>query len=262
MSASPIVPMSGLLGWRYLQKTYNQQLERHEGSPLISREIRYFRENISSVSSAQDLVADRTLLKVALGAFGLQQDLNSRAFVRTILESRQDDPKALANRIADDRYKDFTKAFGFSSASGPRTSNKVFTENIVQKYASQSFEIAIGDHSPDMRLALAAQREISALSTEDVSENTKWFKLLGRPPLRRFLETSLGLPSDFGKIDLDQQLATVKSKSLQHFGVKNFENFLDTNVMEKTIRRFHLLSQINANEQMTSASIALQLLQN
>ena len=262
MNATPIIPFSGFLGWRFLQKTYDQQIERHANSPRQSREIQYFRENISSVTSAQDLISDRVLLKVALGAFGLQQDLDNRAFVRAILESHLGDPKSLASRISDDRYKDITKAFGFSSAFGPNTAKPSFANTIVEKYTSQSFEIAVGEQFPDMRLALTAKRELFALSTEGVSDNTKWFKLLGRPPLRNFLETALGLPDDFGKIDLDQQLATVKSKSLHYFGVDRFEDFSNGSIMDQAIKRFHLLSQINTNNQMTSNTIALQLLQN
>jgi len=262
MSFTAIVPFGGLPGWHFLQRTYDQQIERYENSPTLSRDVTYFRENISSVSSAQDLVTDRTLLKVALGAFGLQQDLGNRAFVRAILDSRPSDPKALANRIADSRYKDLAKAFDFSSTLDPKTASRSFTEGIIANYTTRGFEIAVGDQSPDMRLALSAQRELSALSVEGASDNTKWFKLLGRPPLRSFLETALGLPKDFGKIDLDQQLAVVKSKSLKYFGVQKFEDFADNDVMNEAIKRFHLLSQVNASNQMTSTSIALQLLQN
>ena len=40
----------------------------------LKRDTEYFQEKISSITSAEELVSDRRLLTVALGAFGLQDD--------------------------------------------------------------------------------------------------------------------------------------------------------------------------------------------
>ena len=86
MSFRPVVPLGGIAGWQFLQRTQTQQREALAASPLIKRETQHFLKEIGSITSAQDLVADRTLLKVALGAFGLESDLNNRFFVQKILE--------------------------------------------------------------------------------------------------------------------------------------------------------------------------------
>lgn len=260
MSFTPVIPTSGLTGWRFLQATYDRQMDAFRSSANLKRDLDYFRSNIQSVKSAEELVADRRLLNIALGAFGLKEDLNNRAFIRTILESAADDPKSLLNRIADPRYKDLAEAFAFNSPFGPKTSDTGFAGKIATRFETHEFEVAVGQISNDMRLALSASRELTALANEPGSDNTKWFKAIGRPPLRSFIETALGLPKDFGKIDLDQQLGVLKSKSESHFGVTSFDRFAEPEIIEKFVQRFQLMTQISNLSYMNSASIAVQLL--
>lgn len=261
MSFSPIIPMPGLSGWQFLQATYDRQVQEFSEAPVLQRDLDHFRNQIPSVSSAEELVSDRSLLRVALGAFGLQDDINNRAFIRTILESKSDDPKSLVNRMSDQRYKDLANAFGFGSPLGAKTVTTDFAEKIVTRFQTQEFEIAVGNVDHNMRLALSAKRELAELASESGTDNTKWFKAIGRPPLRTFLETSLGLPEGFGKIDLDQQLGVLKSKAKSHFGVTAFRDFAHPEIIDKAVQRFQLVTQINSNSHMSSASIALQLLQ-
>lgn len=260
MSFSVTLPSSGLVGWRFLTQTYDRQLDTLSQSPVIKRDVDYFRAHIQHARTAQDLVSDRRLLKVALGAFGLQDDLNNKAFIRTLLESDPTDSTSLVNRLSDARYKDFVKSFGFNAPFGPKTAFRSFADGIIERYHVQSFESSVGDQSVEMRLALAAKREILEIANEDASENTKWFKVLGRAPLRSFLETAFGLPKDFGKIDLDQQVRVLKSKAQTSFDVKEFRDLAQTDIQAKVIDRFHLMSQINQGFQMSSAAIAVQLL--
>mgnify|MGYP000126734112 CR=1 FL=1 len=69
MSFQPVVPTSGLAGWRFLQATLQRQTEAFENSHEIKSNTAYFSEKIASVTSAEELVADRRLLSIALGAF-------------------------------------------------------------------------------------------------------------------------------------------------------------------------------------------------
>ena len=82
----PVVPFGGLAGWRFLQASLPTQQAAHENSGPIQRDVAYFRDNISKITSAEALVSDRRMLSVALGAFGLDGDINNTYFVRTVLE--------------------------------------------------------------------------------------------------------------------------------------------------------------------------------
>jgi hypothetical protein len=116
---APVLPIGGLGGWALLNRTIDRQQAQFARSPEVKRDLAHFRETIGKVKSAQELVSDRRLLRVALGAFGLQDDLQNRAFIQRVLESPKDDPRALANRIADRRYGELARAFGFGEPGGP-----------------------------------------------------------------------------------------------------------------------------------------------
>ncbi|NHX27484.1 DUF1217 domain-containing protein, partial [Escherichia coli] len=197
MTFQPIVPLGGYAGWRFLQKTLPAQQAAFEQSPQMARDVSYFKEQIGHVSSAEMLVADRRLLHVALDAFGLGDDINNRFFIRKVLEDGTLDSAALANRMADKRYLQLAKAFGFGDFDTPNTLLSDFGDKVIADYKTRQFEQAVGSQNENMRLAMNMMRELSDLAAEDSSDETKWFSIMGSKPLRSALETALGLPSQF-----------------------------------------------------------------
>ena len=86
MSYQPVIPSAGLAGWNFLQRTYDAQFKAFNASAQLQRDTDYFREKVGEIQSAEDLVKDRRLLSVALGAFGLQDDIDNRYFIQKILQ--------------------------------------------------------------------------------------------------------------------------------------------------------------------------------
>ncbi|MFO7856361.1 MAG: DUF1217 domain-containing protein, partial [Paracoccaceae bacterium] len=119
MSFAPVLPLGGVAGWALLQRVEAGQREVFERRPDVARLAAAFEARIASVRSASELVADRQLLQVALGAFGLDEEIDKRAFVRRALESDPADPRSFANRLVDARYRNLSAAFGFGAAGGP-----------------------------------------------------------------------------------------------------------------------------------------------
>ncbi|MEM6886505.1 MAG: DUF1217 domain-containing protein [Pseudomonadota bacterium] len=157
----PILPTNGIGGWQYLQRTYEDQLTVFENSPSVGRDIDYFRENIGNVTSAQDLVQDRRLLEVALGAFGLQEDIDNRFFIQKILEEGTTAQDSLANRFSDTRYREFSQAFSFGVGETSRIRSPDFLTEVLDGYKANSFEAAVGEQDEDMRIALYARRVLA-----------------------------------------------------------------------------------------------------
>ncbi len=261
MSYVPVIPSNGLAGWRFLQRTYDQQFETHTASARIQRDGAYFAENIGNVTSAQELVEDRRLLTVALSAFGLEADLNNRYFVQKILEdgSRNDD--ALANKLTDDRYRQFSAAFGFGPGEFSKTNSTDDMLEIVASYNVRTFEVSVGQQDSAMRVALYANRELAELASTDISDDTKWFKILGQPPLRELFETAFGLPSGFGRLDIDRQADVLKTRTQGVTGDSRVTQFSDPDNLSKLVDLFQARSQIKAFSSTTSsAAAALTLL--
>ena len=261
MNFQPIVPASGLTGWVFLTSTLDRQTEVFEKSPQLVRDTDYFTHTIATVGTAEDLVSDRRLMRVALGAFGLQDDINSRAFIQRILEEGTTQDDALANRLSDDRYRKLADAFGFDRPEGPRTQAVGFAAGINNLFRQRSFEIAVGDQDESLRLALNAQRDLAQIADSDDSEDAKWFTIMGTQPLRKVFETALGLPSSFAQLDLDRQLVDFKARATSQLGLNSLADLTDPDRLDKLVERFLLRDQVSQIGALSSQSIALTLLQ-
>lgn len=262
MSFQPVVPFGGIAGWSFVNRTRDVQQKALDASPTISRDTEYFAARIGSVSSAKELVTDRRLLSVALGAFGLEADIGNTFFVRKILEDGTLDPKALANRLSDKRYLAFSKAFGFGDFGTPNTKLSDFSDTIINAYREHQFEVGIGAQNENLRLAISLPRELQSVLQRDTTEATKWFTIMGNPPLRRVFETALGLPTSTASLDLDVQLRTFRDRATRVFGHDSVSQFADKAVQDKLTRLFLVRSESTASGLSGSpASNALSLLQ-
>jgi hypothetical protein len=260
MSFQPVIPQSGLAGWRFLQRTFDSQTMAFEKTPSLARDTAYFEARIGSINTAQELVQDRRLLRVALGAFGLQQDIDSRFFIRKVLEGGVLDQGSLANRLGDDRYRELSRAFGFGDFPVPSTRLSDFGKRITTLYRRQQFEFAVGQQNEPMRLALNATRDLPGLAASGDSETTKWFKIMGRPPLRAVFETALGLPRSFGS--LDQQLGVFRERTRSQLGIADLSELADPGQLDKLLQRYLLRAESAEQARFGSSSIALGLLLN
>ena len=259
----PVVPIGGVAGWAFLSRTKDTQQAAFNQSPQLARDAEYFRENIGDVTTAEELVSDRRLLGVALGAFGLDDDINNRYFIQKVLEDGTLETGALANRLADKRYLEFSQAFGFGDFSTARTQLSEFPYEIIGQYQTRQFEIAIGEQDDDMRLALNALRELPDIAEGSGSDTTKWFQVMGSEPLRRVFESALGLPSSFASLDLDKQLEVFRDKAQRALGTDEISEIAQPDVQEDLIHRFLVRQKIAGGVTGYSpAQTALTLLQN
>lgn len=261
MSFQPVIALSGYVGWRFLERTRDQQAQQHASTSVAQRDEAYFRDKISRVSSAGDLVSDRRLLQVALTAFGLEADLPNKAFIQKILESPVNDPKALVNRLADKRYKAFADTFGFGNplSLGPKATG--FADRMIEQYQTRSFELAVGEQNASMRLALALERELQGLAEKPVSEKTRWLTVLGTPNLRAVFEQAFQLPKAFGTLDLDRQVKVLQERTERLTGKDTIEQFAADDAIDKLTQRFFLSEQLAEIQTMSSADTAMILLQ-
>ena len=154
MTFQPVIPGAGIAGSRLLQPPHHTQLTAFNKSPQLDRDAEYFRDKIGEVQSAEDLVKDRRLLGVALGAFGLNDDIDNRYFIQKILQDGTESDDALANRLADKRYQKFSDAFGFGPGGTVATTDTAKMAGIISQNRAQSLEEAVGAQEETLRLAL------------------------------------------------------------------------------------------------------------
>lgn len=262
MTFQPVVPFGGFAGWQFLQRTIDTQREAFDASPVRQRDVDYFRENIGSIGSAEELVSDRQLLTVALGAFGLEADIDNRFFIQKVLEEGTSSSEALANRLADTRYRTFSEAFGFGELALPSTFRTGFGDEVADAFLERQFEVGVGETDQTMRLALTLERELPEIGARSVANDTKWLIIMGNPPLRNVFETTLGLPPSFGALDIDRQLEDFKDRAESVLGTSDVGELADGEASDELLRTYLARAQLESSglTSFTPASAALTLL--
>lgn len=258
MTFNPVIPFAGLSGWAFLKKTDEAQREAFSNSSTIQRDIDYFKEKMPQTLSSEQLVQDRRLLGVALGAFGLEDDINNKFFIQKIIDDGVIDQNSLANSLADPRYAELSTAMNDLRRF---TDPSAFAQDIASRYTERSFERAVGDQNNDFRLALNLERNFQELGEKDNANDTKWFSIMGNPPLRTVFETALRLPSSIGSIPIDDQLNVFKSRSESVFGTNDVSILALPDNQETIVRSFLLQSQLSQIQGISPGQTALTLLQ-
>lgn len=262
MSFSPLLPASGYAGWLFLKRTEARQLDAFVKQPVSLRETAYFREKIPTIATAEELVADPRLLRIALTAFGLESDMPNKYFIRRVLEDGTLRTEALSNRLADKRYAAFSRAFGFGDFPVPRTKLSDFADKILERFREKEFQVAVGEQNPDFRLALNAETQLREVAGSNASDQSKWFTILGSPPLRQVFEKAFGLPAAFAAIDIDKQVETLKARARSAFGDESVAQFSGKDRMEELVRLFIVRFEVAAiTGGPSSSQTALILLQ-
>lgn len=260
---TPSVPINGIAGWRFMQRTQESQMQAFAASPALDRELSYFKENISKVESVDDLVNDFTLFKVALGAFGLEDKVADKFFFKKVLGEGSENDGAFALLFTDTTYKEMAEAFGFGNAGGARVGESDFAQKITDAYEVRQFEKAVGDSDTSMRLALTLEREIGTYANSANPETVGWFQLMANTPLREVFDSAFGLPESIGTLDVDQQREILQNANERMFGSRSMNVFQDPENIDKLLRNFFAQEQINSGPSaLTKGMSALTLMEN
>lgn len=247
---------SGIAGWKIVQRSEERQIMAVEADPIVQRSTAYFQDKIGGVTGAADLVDDYRLLSTALSAFGLEDDIANKAFIRKVLESDVSDANSLVNRLSDKRYKRMAEAFGFGSATQPADLGQTIGKAFVQR----EFERRIGEGDENLRLALNARRELEDMAGRSSTDKTLWYEVMGNAPLREVFEGAFGFGDSYGQLDVDRQLEEFMNASERYLGSSSFADLTEAGTIDKLIVNFLARSQIQTGEVQNRYSTALALL--
>ena len=207
------------------------------------REITYFVENIGKVSNADELIADQRLYRFALTAFGLDSQAYAKGMIKKVLDEGVAEPTSLANRLSDQKYRQFARAFAFAEVGDFNVNKPDFVAGVVDKYLSITAETKAGEQNIATRLGLYFDR---------VAPNvTSWYGVLADKALREVVRVAAGLP---------KQIDTLNPDRLVDLYEKRFDlaDFKDPEKRDKLIQRFTLLYDIeNGAPAATSARVSL-----
>lgn len=260
MSFQPIILGNGLPAWSLLNRTLSTQQEMHSKNQIIQSDTRYFSENFASMKTADDIVSDRRILRVILGAYGLSDDIENKFFIKKIMNEGSTEPTAFANKLSDQRYRSLASDFDFSTKSPNLGTRSELMSQTIERFQRQAFEEAVGASSNDMRLGLTFQRTLSELVQSTNTNSAAWYQLMATPPLREVMQKALGFPQEFANLEIDDQFRRFQDKSESVFGSSDLSEMSEQRLSDEIIRRFLILQQTSQVPSVNSFKTALLLL--
>ena len=203
-------------------------------------------DKLGTFVNAQQLVFDSSTFNATLDVFNmpdrrLEFDLMIRAF-----DSDLSSATSFVNLRREENLKSMAHAFGFNKGTTTREYPEGFAKEVAALYTDRMFEIEIGNSDPNMRLALAFERELQTIADAGGSENAHWYGIIGSPPLKTVFEAALALPSSFGQLDVDRQVEEMKERSFAAFGTTHPADFLKADKLDEFRNRFLLLADLNS----------------
>lgn len=108
--------LSTYLSYNQIASDMSRSLKRIASDPVVARDAQYYRENIGKITNVDDFLDDYRLFSYAMKAHGLEEMTYARAFMREVLTSDLSDEESFANKLDDERYRDFAAAFDFGAS--------------------------------------------------------------------------------------------------------------------------------------------------
>lgn len=255
----PLVPLSGIGGWNFLQSTYDQQLNSFADSTEIKRDREYLTEKLSEPMSMEDFLGDRRLLRIAMTAFDLAGEEWKGGFIRKVLTESVDPDSTFLTRLNNPQYTQFADMFRPIGGTIMVSASKL--EQLGNQFEAASFELAVGEVDNSMRLSLNYKSEIANIVGSGAEDDTILYRMMGNVPVRTVLETALNLPSDLQKLPVERQVEVFGEKIKSAFGIQNIADLKEPDIVEKVIQRYLAMESIQQGVAATGpAATALTLL--
>jgi hypothetical protein len=109
--------VSTYLSYDLINRDMKASLTRVSQQGLVERQTEYYKENIGKVTSVDEFLDDYQLYNYSMEAFGLSEMAYARAFMKDVLESDLNDDNSFANKLSDERYREFAAAFNFTKST-------------------------------------------------------------------------------------------------------------------------------------------------
>jgi hypothetical protein len=195
---------TSIAGYRALAADLPAALERVARRPEVAREAARYLDAVGSIKSIDDFLGNQRVYRFAMRAFGLDDMIYAKAFVRRALSEGVDAADSLANRLADPRLRELAQAFNFKRYGAATTSFSRTQQGTVDRYVRQVLETEAGSGNEAIRLALYFERKAATVTSP--------YALLADRALLKVTQVALGLPESTGVLDIDRQAQMIEKR--------------------------------------------------
>jgi hypothetical protein len=222
--------LTTIAAYRVLAGDLDRSLGNTAKQPQVARETAYYLANIGEVKSIDDLMANDRLYRYAMKAFGLQDMAYAKAFVRKALTEGIEDREAFANRLTDQRYREFVETFNFAQLGEATTGLDRARQGVVDRHLRQNLEENAGKQNEGVRLALYFERKATGIDNA--------FELLADPALLKVVQTALRLPIQMSLQDIDKQAELITRRL-------DLDDLSDPDKLKQFVHRFLTMWEID-----------------
>jgi hypothetical protein len=187
--------ISTYLSYDLINRDIKSNLDRVSTSQQVERERAYYNENIGNVTNLDDFLDDYRLYSYAMKAHGLEDMTYAKAFMKKVLESDLSDENSFANKLTDQRYRQFATAFKFSSGTAVTQTQRQI-DTVIDK-----FKTTIEDEATSVAAETTYYKsKIGAVTSVD--------QLLNDQRLREYVLKSFDLDTKYWSRDHITQVLT------------------------------------------------------
>jgi hypothetical protein len=204
----------------------SKQVAQFAQTPAVKKEIEYFRQQAAKVKTVDEFLNDPRMLKFALSAYSLEGEMQFPGRIKKVMVGDPKDPKALANRLADPRFREINKDFALGQTGTANLKLAKFVDGIVSKYLTNEYEKKLGEQNPALREVAYFKRKIGEV--KDV------YGILGDKVLRSVVMEALRIPPEVANQSVEKQ-AELVSKGFKMDKAK------DPAYVEQFLKRFMVM---------------------
>lgn len=127
--------MDASLQYRVITKDYDRSLARVAQESIVKRESDYYQANIGKVKTIDDFLKDTRLFKFAMKAYGLEDMDYAKGFMKKVLTEGVSNKNSYANKLTDERYRQFAKAYDFVGVNDEKANTVKYFKLLTPVFA-------------------------------------------------------------------------------------------------------------------------------
>ncbi|MGO8368448.1 DUF1217 domain-containing protein [Rhizobium ruizarguesonis] len=222
--------------------------ELTEATDAANDEITYFREQMATITTASEFLADDRLVRFALEAKGLDPDDVTSDELEKMFSSDLDDEDSYVNKLDDNRFGELVGSFNFDqdgNISADPTGTVQQRGDVLEtidSYVRLTLEDDQGDSNTGVRLALYFERKAPEISNA--------YDILGDSALFEFFTTTFNLSSYVSNMDVDKQAEMVDN-------FIDMKDLSDPDKVDDLIQRFTAMYDMANGTGTTSSALSI-----
>jgi hypothetical protein len=219
--------MPAIAAYQLAIKQGDAGLEKLAARKDIKAEVDYFRNNIQSVKSVDDLFKDRRMMQFVLDATDLGKETGKMGLLKKVLTEKAEDSDALMNKLVDKRFKVAAALLQFGEKGLAKIQRESTKDDLAELYVKNKYDAGLAKQNSGVPLALYFKDNVSSV------KNT--YDILGDQRMRHVVTTALGLPLELANQSVEAQAAAIEKRM-------KLSDLKDPKFVDKLAKRFLMAS--------------------